>query len=46
MFESSPEVGSSKINSLGFVINSYPIEARFLSPPDIPLINSFPTKMF
>jgi hypothetical protein len=46
VLESRPEVGSSKIKSLGFVINSYPMEARFLSPPEIPFINSFPTKIF
>jgi len=46
VLESRPEVGSSKIKSLGFVINSYPIDALFLSPPDIPFMSSFPTKVF
>ena len=33
---SKPLVGSSHNNTLGSVINSYPILVLFLSPPDIP----------
>lgn len=32
---SKPEVGSSRIIIEGSVINSTPIDVRFLSPPDI-----------
>jgi hypothetical protein len=32
---SSPDVGSSKRMREGFVINSTPIEVRFLSPPEM-----------
>ena len=42
MEESKPVVGSSKNNKLGFVSSSNPIDVLFLSPPEIPLINSFP----
>lgn len=34
--ESSPLEGSSKNNTAGSVINSYPIFTLFLSPPDTP----------
>lgn len=33
---SNPEVGSSHRRKLGSVINSYPIEVLFLSPPERP----------
>ena len=36
--ESKPVVGSSKNIKLGFVNNSTPILALFLSPPETPLI--------
>ena len=32
---SSPDVGSSSSSKLGSVISSYPIQVRFLSPPEI-----------
>jgi hypothetical protein len=35
---SSPLVGSSIRIRLGLEISSYPMEVRFLSPPEIPLI--------
>ena len=35
--ESRPLVGSSSKSKDGFVISSYAIEVRFLSPPDMPL---------
>jgi hypothetical protein len=41
--ESSPLVGSSSRISGGSVINSYPIEVLFLSPPEIPRIIQPPT---
>jgi hypothetical protein len=44
--ESSPVVGSSKNSIEGFVNNSTPMEVLFLSPPETPLINSFPTLVF
>ena len=44
--ESSPVVGSSRKSIEGFVSSSTPIEVRFLSPPEIPLIISFPTYVF
>jgi hypothetical protein len=34
---SRPLVGSSRRITTGSVINSYPIEVLFLSPPEIPL---------
>ena len=40
--ESKPVVGSSKNTRLGLVSNSTPIDARFLSPPDTPLVILFP----
>ena len=40
---SKPVVGSSRKRTSGDVINSIPIDVRFLSPPDIPLITSLPT---
>lgn len=40
--ESSPEVGSSNIKQSGSLTNSTPIDALFLSPPEIPFNNSFP----
>jgi len=43
---SSPEVGSSKKIEQGSLTNSYPIEARFFSPPEIPLTNKPPTNVF
>ena len=45
VMESRPEVGSSKNSTLGFVIISYPIEVRFLSPPEIPFIRVPPTRV-
>ena len=42
VLESSPDVGSSKIRRLGLVISSYPIETRFLSPPDTPFLKTPP----
>lgn len=44
--ESKPEVGSSRRMQLGFVTNSKPIEALFLSPPDMPLNETPPIKAF
>ena len=44
--ESRPEVGSSRISKLGFVISSYPIEVLFLSPPDSPFLMTFPIGTF
>jgi len=44
--ESRPEVGSSNISKLGFVISSYPIEVLFLSPPDRPFFITFPMGTF
>jgi hypothetical protein len=44
--ESRPEVGSSRSRILGSVISSYPIDVRFLSPPEIPLIETPPTLVF
>lgn len=41
--ESKPVVGSSKKSTLGSVNNSTPIEVRFRSPPETPLINELPT---
>ena len=41
--ESRLLVGSSRRMRGGEVINSYPIEVRFLSPPEIPLANHPPT---
>ncbi|KAF1867324.1 hypothetical protein Lal_00049753 [Lupinus albus] len=38
----SPEVGSSRINTLGSCMTSTPIETLRFSPPDIPLILSSP----
>ena len=38
-----PVVGSSRKITEGFVNNSTPIEVLFLSPPEMPLINLFPT---
>lgn len=43
--ESRPVVGSSRNTKLGFVSNSTPIEARFLSPPDTPLMMLFPMRV-
>ena len=40
---SSPVVGSSKNSICGSVISSIPMLVRFLSPPDTPRKNSFPT---
>ena len=40
--ESSPLVGSSKNIKDGLVINSTPIDVLFRSPPEIPLIITFP----
>ncbi len=42
---SRPEVGSSRTTTLGFDIISNPILVLFLSPPDIPLIKTPPTKL-
>ena len=44
--ESKPDVGSSKIKTYGFEINSIPMLVLFLSPPDIPLIKASPTYVF
>lgn len=44
--ESKPVVGSSRNTKLGFVSNSTPIEARFRSPPETPLIILFPILVF
>ena len=44
--ESSPEVGSSKKITEGSVISSQPIFTRFLSPPETPLMNYPPIKVF
>lgn len=41
--ESRPLVGSSSSNKEGFVINSYPIDILFLSPPETPLRSHPPT---
>lgn len=41
--ESKPLVGSSSNKHDGFVINSYPIDVLFLSPPDNPFIKYPPT---
>jgi len=43
---SSPVVGSSRNIILGLVSSSTPIDVLFLSPPEIPLINSPPIKVF
>ena len=40
---SRPVVGSSRKRTSGDVINSIPIEVRFLSPPEMPRISSSPT---
>ena len=40
---SRPVVGSSRNSTDGDIINSIPILVRFLSPPEIPRMNSFPT---
>ena len=42
MKESRPDVGSSNKIILGSVINSTPIEVRFLSPPDIVFFKILP----
>lgn len=42
---SSPVVGSSRNKRLGFVSNSTPIFVLFLSPPETPRMNIFPTKV-
>ena len=39
---SKPVVGSSTNNKFGFLINSIPIDTRFHSPPEIPLLFSSP----
>jgi len=44
--ESSPEVGSSKNMTLGFVISSTPIAVLFFSPPERPLMKILPTTVF
>lgn len=44
--ESSPVVGSSKKMRLGSVINSTPIDVRFLSPPETPLISGPPILVY
>ena len=36
--ESNPDVGSSKMRTGGSAISSHPIDVRFLSPPEMPLI--------
>ena len=43
VLESSPVVGSSRNKTDGEMINSIPMFALFLSPPDTPRINSVPT---
>jgi hypothetical protein len=45
MKESRPDVGSSKSTTLGSVINSTPIEVRFLSPPEIVFLETDPTSV-
>lgn len=40
--ESNPEVGSSSMRQSGSLTNSTPIDALFLSPPEIPFNNSLP----
>lgn len=46
VIESNPEVGSSKMSKLGFVISSYPTEVLFLSPPDSPFLITLPIGVF
>lgn len=43
---SRPEVGSSSIRSYGSVINSTPMDVRFLSPPEMVFWSSAPIKVF
>jgi len=40
---SNPVVGSSKNSTLGAVMSSIAMHARFFSPPEIPLIKLLPT---
>jgi len=44
--ESRPVVGSSRKIRFGSVISSTPIDVRFLSPPETPLINGPPIFVF
>lgn len=44
--ESRPVVGSSRKIKLGSVINSTPIDVRFLSPPETPLNKGPPIQVF
>nr|GMD96191.1 ABC transporter G family member 6 [Ipomoea batatas]GMD98379.1 ABC transporter G family member 6 [Ipomoea batatas] len=44
--ESSPEVGSSRSNKLGFISISWPMLTLFFSPPDIPLKSGPPIMLF
>lgn len=45
--ESRPEVGSSRISTGGSEIISTPIDVRFLSPPETPLMSlPSPIKVF
>jgi hypothetical protein len=46
VLESKPLVGSSNNSNFGFVISSYPIDVRFLSPPDNPFRKNPPTNVF
>lgn len=43
--ESRPEVGSSKIITVGSLTNSKAIDVLFLSPPETPFNSDPPTKV-